>query len=220
MNQLGKLINRIPGLRLLISSLPGSALRMHVESFDTPHDVNKRSQSLPGKLDIKRRSPSILYLYHPISTAYSRTIMLLHASVLTKVHAQRHMLLLCMSTQISALLLLVMARDNENETESKQSIYIITSNNSFLYLLWVLHVKLFILHYYKGNNLCCFPFTDPWHNIFKCGATKIITHRYYKLFEPVHEISNNVVCATSKASDQPAHTRSLIRAFASRLSIL
>ena len=40
------------------------------------------------------------------------------------------------------------------------------------------------------------------------------------LFEPVHEISNNVVCATSKASDQPAHTRSLIRAFASRLSIL
>ena len=38
--------------------------------------------------------------------------------------------------------------------------------------------------------------------------------------EPVHEISNNAVCATSKASDQPAHTRSLIRAFASRLSIL
>ena len=38
--------------------------------------------------------------------------------------------------------------------------------------------------------------------------------------EPVHEISNNVVCATSKTSDQPAHTRSLIRAFASRLSIL
>ena len=26
------------------------------------------------------------------------------------------------------------------------------------------------------------------------------------LFEPVHEISNNVECATSKASDQPAHT--------------
>ena len=38
--------------------------------------------------------------------------------------------------------------------------------------------------------------------------------------EPVHEISNNVVCATSKASDQPGHMRSLIRAFASRLSIL
>ena len=37
--------------------------------------------------------------------------------------------------------------------------------------------------------------------------------------EPVHEISNNVVCATSKASDQPAHMRSLIRAFAGRSSI-
>ena len=37
--------------------------------------------------------------------------------------------------------------------------------------------------------------------------------------EPRHEISDNVVCATSKASDQPAHMRSLIRAFASRLNI-
>ena len=34
-------------------------------------------------------------------------------------------------------------------------------------------------------------------------------------FEPRHEISNNVVCATSKGSNQPAHTHSLIRAFAS-----
>ena len=38
--------------------------------------------------------------------------------------------------------------------------------------------------------------------------------------ETRHEISNNVVCATSKGSDKPAHTRSLIRAFASRLNIL
>ena len=42
---------------------------------------------------------------------------------------------------------------------------------------------------------------------------------YTAVNEPVHEISNNVVCATSKASDQPAHTHSLIRAFASRSSI-
>ena len=40
------------------------------------------------------------------------------------------------------------------------------------------------------------------------------------IYEPWHGITNNVVCATSKASDQPAHMRSLIRAFASRLSIL
>ena len=30
----------------------------------------------------------------------------------------------------------------------------------------------------------------------------------------MHEISNNVVCVTSKASDQPAHMRGLIRAIA------
>ena len=35
------------------------------------------------------------------------------------------------------------------------------------------------------------------------------------VYEPGREISKNVVCATSKASDQPAHTCSLIRAFAS-----
>ena len=33
-------------------------------------------------------------------------------------------------------------------------------------------------------------------------------------------MSNNVKCATSKASDQPGHMRSLSRAFASRLNIL
>ena len=43
---MGKLINRIPDLRLLISSLPGSALRTHVESLGKPRDVNKRPQSL------------------------------------------------------------------------------------------------------------------------------------------------------------------------------
>ena len=39
-------------------------------------------------------------------------------------------------------------------------------------------------------------------------------------YEPWYVISNNVVCATSKALNQPAHTHSLIRAFASRLDIL
>ena len=43
---MGKLINRILGECLLISSLPGSALRTHVESLGKPRDVNKRSQSL------------------------------------------------------------------------------------------------------------------------------------------------------------------------------
>ena len=43
---MGKLINRIPGSRLLISSLQGSVLSTHVESLGKPRDVNKRSQSL------------------------------------------------------------------------------------------------------------------------------------------------------------------------------
>ena len=42
----GKLINRIPGSRVLVSSLPGSALRMHVDSLGKPRDVSKHSQSL------------------------------------------------------------------------------------------------------------------------------------------------------------------------------
>ena len=45
-------------------------------------------------------------------------------------------------------------------------------------------------------------------------------NEYVYIIEPWHGISNNMVCATSKASDQPAHTRSLIRTFASRLNIL
>ena len=45
-------------------------------------------------------------------------------------------------------------------------------------------------------------------------------HSFRNWNETRHEISNNVVSATSKASDQPAHKCSLIRAFASRLSIL
>ena len=48
----------------------------------------------------------------------------------------------------------------------------------------------------------------------------IIELFHVKINEQLHEIVNNVVCATSKASDQPAHTRSLIGAFASRLNIL
>ena len=40
------------------------------------------------------------------------------------------------------------------------------------------------------------------------------------IYEPRHEIYNNVVFATSKGSDQPAHMHSLIRAFSSNLNIL
>ena len=72
------------------------------------------------------------------------------------------------------------------------------------------------------RSLVKFSTTEPlrshfWHliNVVKMAiVVGILT------FEQQHEISNNVVCATSKASDQPAQTHSLIRAFASRLNIL
>ena len=41
-----------------------------------------------------------------------------------------------------------------------------------------------------------------------------------KEYEPPHKIYYNVVCAASKGSGQPAHMRSLIRAFACRLNII
>ena len=51
-------------------------------------------------------------------------------------------------------------------------------------------------------------------------GTLLSKHKFYFIDEPRHEISNNVVVVTTKASDQPAHMRSLIRAFAGRLNIL
>ena len=39
-------------------------------------------------------------------------------------------------------------------------------------------------------------------------------------FELQHEISNNVVCVTSKGSDQTVHRRILIKSFACHLNIL
>ena len=39
-------------------------------------------------------------------------------------------------------------------------------------------------------------------------------------YEPRREIVNIVVWSSSKGSDKPAHTRSLLRAFAIRLNIL
>ena len=59
---MGKLINRIPGSRLLISSLPGSALERMLNRSASLAMSTSVLKALPGKLDIKRHSPSILYL--------------------------------------------------------------------------------------------------------------------------------------------------------------
>ena len=53
----------IPGSRLWISSLPGSASRTHVELLGKLAMSTSILEALPGKLDIKRHSPSILYVY-------------------------------------------------------------------------------------------------------------------------------------------------------------
>ena len=55
-----KLINRIPGLHLLISSLPGLAMRKHDESLGKPYNSASVLDALSVKLDIKIFSPSIL----------------------------------------------------------------------------------------------------------------------------------------------------------------
>ena len=61
--------------------------------------------------------------------------------------------------------------------------------------------------------------TESMPNDPACKSVGISTHLLHT-YEPRHEISNNVVCATSKASDEPAHTCSLIRVFASHLTFL
>ena len=53
-----------------------------------------------------------------------------------------------------------------------------------------------------------------------CDDNQDSVEDMWSTFEPRHDISNNMVCATSKGSDQPAHMRSLIRAFTSRWNIL
>ena len=66
----------------------------------------------------------------------------------------------------------------------------------------------------RGGGGVWTPCTHLWILLLSLRLSFVII-----MIEPRHEISNNVICATSKASDQPAHTRSLVRAFASRWNI-
>ena len=58
---MGKLIYRIPGSRFDIKLL-GSASRVCVESLGKPRDSRSILEALPGRLNIKRHSLSILYI--------------------------------------------------------------------------------------------------------------------------------------------------------------
>ena len=68
-------------------------------------------------------------------------------------------------------------------------------------------------------NVVLHPYAThvPGKNLVGTRLKKMITVTKY---EPQHEIFNNVVCAISKGSDQPAHTHILIRAFGSHWNIL
>ena len=58
---MGKLINKIPGSCLLISSLPGSALRTLVESLGNTRDVRTLVESLCNPRDVNKRSHGITW---------------------------------------------------------------------------------------------------------------------------------------------------------------
>ena len=74
---------------------------------------------------------------------------------------------------------------------------------------------IFILKCFKLTEIAC---RLSMHDFTK--YVRLYLYAYACIFEPRHEISNKVVCATSKASDHPTLTRSLIRASACHLSII
>ena len=59
----------------MISSLPGKALRMLVDIARLAERFNMHSQAEPGKLDIKRRKPGILFISLPIVSLFKLAIM-------------------------------------------------------------------------------------------------------------------------------------------------
>ena len=83
-----------------------------------------------------------------------------------------------------------------------------------------MHVKLLTEHHLVFLSLkgACTGGVDP--DQLASRPTLFSRQDIYMRFRYIDEISNNVVSATSKASDQPVHMRSLIRAFASGLNIL
>ena len=69
---MGELINRIPGQRLLISSLPGLALRTLVESLGKLLDSTSLLEALLGKFDITRQTLTLYSFFHSSSFYVSR----------------------------------------------------------------------------------------------------------------------------------------------------
>ena len=60
---------------------------------------------------------------------------------------------------------------------------------------------------------------DPYiHTITIQTSMLSYTVNYMSNYEPRHEISNKVICATRKDSDQAAHMRSLVKAISCHLN--
>ena len=101
-----------------------------------------------------------------------------------------------------------------------------TNNTLYGFLLWVLlYIAISIINkvylmYHVSLRPVTFGSLDEHVHPLSLTRAFEFSNTPCMIYEPVHEISNNVVCATSKASDQPAQTRSLTRAFASHLNIL
>ena len=142
------------------------------------------------------------------------------------------------NTDFSIWITSTFLRDSKFITENEICIHQLKKNDQ------ILTITLFMV---KLSHLILLGPNKTAHIIFKMYdgnvsvqklplvyTSKIIKNKVYTalvvftcidviISEPWYGISNNVVCATSKASDQPAHTSctcSLIRAFASRLNIL
>ena len=90
---------------------------------------------------------------------------------------------------------------------------IILSKNSF-------RITIRVANSLDPDQARCFFVPDLGPNSLQRLSADNTSRQRVNIIEPWHGISNNVVCATSKASDQPAYKLSLIRAFASHLNIL
>ena len=84
-------------------------------------------------------------------------------------------------------------------------------------------IKLFFKSDYRVIQLTIIKTTTKIvaHISLNFWTLKLFFFVFFQIeYEPLHEISNNVVCVTRKDSDQPPHMRSLNRAFVNRLNTM
>ena len=85
--------------------------------------------------------------------------------------------------------------------------------------LWAHTVRCLVQHHPNSCRTLLLQMGNPIPKYLQCHDHFLQSKHLKKTYEPRHEIFNNVVCTTSKASDQPVHMHSLIRAFVNHLNI-